>query len=143
MTDKLNRVVFLLLSIILCTCQLEGVTKAPVIVNVKTFGAKGDNKSDDSEAIQNAINYASKINAIVTIPYGIYHVSKIYINVSLQGIGRAIIKNSRRRMTNITSFVSLKRRKKLQLAILFSMDRLIVLGRCLDQSRYLSIIAKI
>lgn len=45
------------------------------IVNAKQFGARGDGITDDTEAIQNAINAASN-NAIVILPAGKYKVSK-------------------------------------------------------------------
>lgn len=47
-------------------------------VNVKWFGAKGDGKSDDTEAIQAAIDYLFKHNLFgsVVFPAGVYNVSR-------------------------------------------------------------------
>lgn len=42
--------------------------------NVKKFGAKGDGKTDDTEAIQKTINAAVKNGGTVFFPNGIYHI---------------------------------------------------------------------
>src|ERR1700676_2516943 len=59
-------------------------------VNVRTFGAQGDGLSDDTIAIQKAIDgaYASKGN-VVFFPSGIYVVSQIILRlgISLSGSG--------------------------------------------------------
>lgn len=44
-------------------------------VNILDYGAKGDGETDDTQAIQNAINYASTMNMGVFIPVGIFIVS--------------------------------------------------------------------
>lgn len=46
-------------------------------INVRHFGATGDGKTDDTEAFQNAIDYAAKHNnASVIVPAGKYVISK-------------------------------------------------------------------
>lgn len=69
-------------------------------INIKSkrFGAKGDGISDDSSAIQNAIDYAHSIGGgFVLIPLGVYAISKtikLKSNVRLMGQGRkSIIKS--------------------------------------------------
>lgn len=66
------------------------------IVNVKSFGAKGDGKTDDTEAIQKAID--SSNNQIIYFPTGRYYVGSLKIknntkltslNESLQYSGEA------------------------------------------------------
>ena len=55
-------------------------------VNVKSFGAKGDGETDDTDAIQKAIN---KNNGVVIFPNGIYVISsplKLKQNTILQGV---------------------------------------------------------
>ena len=42
------------------------------LVNVKDFGAQGDGKSADSEAIQKALDHAGTMNGTVYFPAGIY-----------------------------------------------------------------------
>lgn len=46
------------------------------ILNVKSFGAKGDGETDDTEAIQKAMDIAAKNHKVCYIPYGTYPVSK-------------------------------------------------------------------
>ena len=60
-------------------------------VNVKRFGAEGDNITDDTESIQTAINYAHE-NGIegVYIPNGEYKITKpliLHFNLKLKGAG--------------------------------------------------------
>src|SRR5208282_4983078 len=52
--------------------------KTQGIFNVMAYGAKGDGKADDSDAIQNAINAAQNFGngGIVFLPTGSYLVSK-------------------------------------------------------------------
>jgi len=51
-------------------------TKRSPRVNVKWFGAKGDGSTDDTDAIQAAIDYATTIGATVYFPVGIYIIGK-------------------------------------------------------------------
>ena len=51
-------------------------------VNVKWFGAKGDGVTDDTAAIQAAINYANGVKKVY-FPYGVYKITKtIYANIA-------------------------------------------------------------
>lgn len=75
-------------------------TRFADVVNVKDFGAVGDNVSDDLNAIQDAINYSQSIGgAIVFFPPGTYKISgTITINnptfgVTLRGSGAAFSSN--------------------------------------------------
>ncbi len=56
-------------------------------VNVKSFGAKGDGVTDDTDSIQNAIEYANINNLSVFIPSGLYLVGTIRLrkSVALKG----------------------------------------------------------
>lgn len=57
-------------------------------VNVKQFGAKGDNKNDDTVAMQNAINkYASK--KTIYVPNGTYLISHLKLKKQVKFIGEA------------------------------------------------------
>lgn len=50
----------------------EGSHAADSMLNVKDFGAKGDGKTSDTEAIQKALNAASEVNGTVWFPSGVY-----------------------------------------------------------------------
>lgn len=59
-------------------------------LNVKNFGAKGDNNHDDSDAFQNAIDSAMVTGNRVLVPAGNYIISKTLLlkkGVSLVGVG--------------------------------------------------------
>lgn len=45
------------------------------VVNVKDFGAKGDGVTDDTEAIQNALDAISSTKRILYFPCGYYNVT--------------------------------------------------------------------
>lgn len=58
------------------------------IINVKDFGAKGDGITDDTEAIQAAVNYGCTNGKSIFVPSGIYIISSpiiIYKNTSIFG----------------------------------------------------------
>jgi parallel beta-helix repeat protein len=60
----------------------------PVIISVLSYGAKGDNKTDDTKAIQAAIDQGYKIGGIVLFPNGSYRVSQLVLRAGsvLQGV---------------------------------------------------------
>ena len=81
-------------------------------ISVKDFGAKGDGTTDDTAAIQAAINYAATAKlGVVYLPAGHYSITRIYLNhdpsnntgypsdsyyqgrIALQGDGRATKQN--------------------------------------------------
>jgi glucan 1,3-beta-glucosidase len=60
------------------------------VVSVRSSGAKGDGSTDDTTAIQNAINSAASTGRIVFFDYGIYKVSNtIYIPPNSKVVGEA------------------------------------------------------
>jgi parallel beta-helix repeat protein len=60
----------------------------PVIISVLDFGAKGDDKTDDTKAIQSAIDRGFDIGAVVLFPTGSYRVSQLLLREGsvLQGV---------------------------------------------------------
>lgn len=64
------------------------------IINVKEFGAKGDGITNDSSAIQEAINYAYALNssgACVFLPAGTYIVDSIEMSNAGAGFGGGLV----------------------------------------------------
>lgn len=72
------------------TAMFSLVTTAPVLVSVTDYGAKGDGVTDDTAAIQSAINAAAASGGIVLLPGGVFIVAGLNIKskVILQGAGR-------------------------------------------------------
>ena len=72
---------------------VEGHTAqlADIAINIKSFGAIGDGITDDSTAIQNAINYVGSLGGgTVLIPDGIYSITKTLLvksNMRITGTG--------------------------------------------------------
>ena len=68
------------------------------LVNVKWFGAMGDNQNDDTKALQDAINYSSEYKKKIFIPAGTYKFSKLYLKhnagIEGEGIGSSILLSS-------------------------------------------------
>lgn len=63
-------------SILSLTCLFFLVSLSALTINVKTYGARGNGKTDDTKAIQAAINAASPlIKTVIYFPAGIYRVS--------------------------------------------------------------------
>ena len=60
----------------------------PSAINVLSFGAKGDNKTDDTKAIQAAIDEGNKTGAVVFFPDAVYRVSQLVLRKGsvLQGV---------------------------------------------------------
>ena len=56
-------------------------------VNVKQFGAKGDDSTDDTIAMQNAINYAQSKGLSVSVDSGTYQVTGLTVSETLKIIG--------------------------------------------------------
>jgi Pectate lyase superfamily protein/Concanavalin A-like lectin/glucanases superfamily len=68
-------------------------------INVASFGAKGDGRTDDTAAIQKAVNTISKqTNTELLFPGRIYKISRTIIlpeNISIRGLGLACFKGSK------------------------------------------------
>lgn len=56
-------------------------------INVRWFGAKGDGKTNDTKAIQDAINYAESVGSFVYIPSLIFATSTLQVTASIKGEG--------------------------------------------------------
>ena len=70
----------------------RGMGAAPVVedtvINVRQFGAKGDGTSDDTKAIQSAIDAAAARGGAVFVPPGIYRSAELQMrpHVALTGV---------------------------------------------------------
>jgi parallel beta-helix repeat protein len=56
-------------------------------INIKQFGAKGDDFTDDTISIQNAINLSSKNKIKLVIPFGIFRVESLNLKSNTKIIG--------------------------------------------------------
>ncbi len=63
-------------------------TPADKVYSVRRFGAKGDGRSDDTKAIQSAIDAAASLGGAVDVPPGIYLSGELYMrpHVALTGV---------------------------------------------------------
>jgi len=85
---------FLLIAVLCCACaKVEICKEAKESYTVTTFGAVGDGKTDDTAAIQEALNAAAKAGGgVVELPAGMYRIEahlEIPGAVTLQGIWQA------------------------------------------------------
>lgn len=65
------------------------ITKQP-LTDVRAFGAMGDGKTDDTAAIQAALNFAEGKHGVVFFPHGTYKITaplKVAPNVHIDGLG--------------------------------------------------------
>ncbi len=66
--------------------------QSPIVFNVKTYGAAGDNITDDTTAIQSAITAATTTKGVVFFPAATYKITTpltMVAGVTLQGAGKA------------------------------------------------------
>jgi len=80
----MKKILFLsvLLILLLSVCAFS----AKEIISVKSFGAKGNGKTDDTVAVQKAINEAAKTKKPLYIPVGEYKITKTLTCVGLKGM---------------------------------------------------------
>lgn len=74
--------------------SLSASASDSLFINVKDYGAVGDGSNDDTQSIQDAINYASG-GGIVFVPHGTYKIRRslwLTSNVELRGAGAIITK---------------------------------------------------
>lgn len=81
------------------TSQLNNIARDKTFVDVRNFGAKGDGITDDTQAIKNAIEFATNNNNIYTVRFfeGIFFVSDTIIipnSISIEVNGFCEIKSS-------------------------------------------------
>ena len=83
-----------------------GATVPTLTINVRDYGAKGDGITDDSVAIQNAINYASANNAKLLIPasasnYKVNSTITLKSNLYISGYGATVFMPSQSSIKNM------------------------------------------
>jgi hypothetical protein len=83
LAERLNAVDSTLADIPNQTYITEKVKKGELFISVKDYGAKGDGITDDTAAIQSAIDYAKTIGYPVTLPSGTYLISS---SISTNGV---------------------------------------------------------
>lgn len=78
-------------------------------INVRDYGAIGDGVADDSDAIQNALNFAKTVKMDVYIPAGTYLHSKVIIvdSVTLIGSGKETVLRSTGLVEPVNSAIQL------------------------------------
>jgi hypothetical protein len=63
-----------------------------IVISVKSYGAKGDGVTDDTQAIQNAINYLNSIGGgTLFFPKGLYLITStliLYAKIILEGVSK-------------------------------------------------------
>lgn len=73
------------------------MTGGNVYANVKSFGALGDGVTNDSSAIQSALNSISSVGGSVIFPQGTYAIEtalEVYSNTKITGIGNVVLKRN-------------------------------------------------
>ena len=73
----------------LCLASLQIPADQPSQVNVRDYGAKGDEVTDDTAAFQSAMNAVAKQGGTVAVPVGNYLINTHLVvpqNVTLEGI---------------------------------------------------------
>ena len=55
---------------------------SPLVINVKDKGAKGDGKTDDSEAIRDAVGAVAGTGGTVFVPDGVYMIDAVRQSLS-------------------------------------------------------------
>ncbi|CAG8905451.1 unnamed protein product [Penicillium egyptiacum] len=69
--------------------QYEDI-KASDIINVRTFGAKGDGSTDDTVILNSVLSYAANLSSVVYFPFGVYMIhDTLRVPVGSRIIGQA------------------------------------------------------
>jgi len=87
---------------------VEGVLLGPIHYNVKKYGAKGDGTTDDTAAIQNAMNAVPVTGGTVFFPVGVYKVTATLVVPDIRGfrmIGASVNASEIRMFTNNTPII--------------------------------------
>jgi hypothetical protein len=96
-------------SVAIITSEVEPIPNASAnTISVKSYGAKGDGKSDDAKAFQKAIDFASKNNKTLVIPesnkpYLILSTLELKSNTHISGYGATLFMPSHKQVHNIFS----------------------------------------
>ncbi|MBT2756716.1 right-handed parallel beta-helix repeat-containing protein [Mesobacillus foraminis] len=94
-------VFFLVQTLIFLKFNETNYDKESKYTNVKTFGAKGNGKDDDTKAIQNAI-IAAKDTGVLVFPKGNYIVSHVSFKSDIEYIGQGTTISAKEISTPVT-----------------------------------------
>jgi len=93
--STLKKVIVVLCLTFLIPSYAHAQKPQSISINVKEYGAKGDGRTDDTKAIQMAINQAKQRGGTAYFPSGTYIVSQLNIQSSMIGSqGTTIMKKS-------------------------------------------------
>jgi hypothetical protein len=95
-------------------------------LNVRWFGAKGDNATDDTTALQAALTAAIAAGAVLIVPSGTYIASALTINGDLTLTGTGTVKHKASTAGNLFEFSGTSKR--------WVMQGLTLDGNCANQS---------